>query len=233
MRPFSPAETRRACPGPMKTITPIWITASRKIRRRCALRSIPTCRASRPRTRGREGPSAGRTGSAGRKPRAALGVGWVGSSRRALYEGETKKKGGRGRYKKASSYKHDAIPVTPSRAGCAWGFPPGGPPPPTPPADPENPTWANLNSNPGAQYFWIDRIFVWNPEEKSFAYQLFHTSRPGALDTSFVSSDMINNPRTMNAVYNLGPRLAQGLKWGSEELAGGELNNKQFNDYVP
>ena len=54
----------------------------------------------------------------------------------------------------------------------------------------------------------------------SFPYQLFHTSRPGALDTSFVSSDHINNPRTMNAIYNLGARLEIARKWGSEELAG-------------
>ena len=35
----------------------------------------------------------------------------------------------------------------------------------------------------------------------NFVYQLFHTSRPGSLDTSLVSTDNINNPRTMNAVY--------------------------------
>ena len=37
----------------------------------------------------------------------------------------------------------------------------------------------------------------------------------------------------MNAVYQLGPRLQQARDWGKETLAGGELNNKQFNDYVP
>ena len=63
-------------------------------------------------------------------------------------------------------------------------------------------------------------------------YQLVHTYRPGAMDTSLVSTDNINNPRTMNAVYSLGARLAQALRWGRETLAGGELNNKQFNDYL-
>ena len=37
----------------------------------------------------------------------------------------------------------------------------------------------------------------------------------------------------MNAVYYLGPRMAQAKKWGKETIAGGGLNNKQFNDYVP
>ena len=63
-------------------------------------------------------------------------------------------------------------------------------------------------------------------------YQLLHTSRPGSLDTSLVSTDYINNPRTMNAVYQLGPRLEIGKRWGKETLAGGGLNNRQFNDYV-
>src|SRR5207342_1592441 len=33
-------------------------------------------------------------------------------------------------------------------------------------------------------------------------------------------------------VYQLFPRLLQGKHWGKETLAGGGLNNKQFNDYV-
>mgnify|MGYP002150357034 CR=1 FL=1 len=44
-------------------------------------------------------------------------------------------------------------------------------------------------------------------------YQLVHTSRPGTLDTSLVSTDYINNPRTMNAIYNLGPRLELAKRW--------------------
>src|SRR6185295_19020837 len=63
-------------------------------------------------------------------------------------------------------------------------------------------------------------------------YQLVHTYRPGAMDTSLVSTDNINNPRTMNAVYNVGPRLAIGRRWGRETLAGGERDNKQFNDFT-
>ena len=137
------------------------------------------------------------------------------------------------KYYSDPAYYNDKDLVKPYRVGMSCGFCHVGPNPSNPPTDPENPTWANLNSNPGAQYFWVDRIFVWDPKLESFAYQLFHTSRPGALDTSFVSSDQINNPRTMNALYNLGARLEIGRKWGSEPLAGGELNNKQFNDYVP
>ncbi len=112
------------------------------------------------------------------------------------------------------------------------GFCHVGPSPVKPPADPENPSWANLSSNPGAQYFWVDRVFIWNPQAapSNFIFQLFHTSLPGSLDTSFVSTDNINNPRTMNAVYGLAARLKAAEQW-KETLAGGGLDNKQFDDY--
>lgn len=122
--------------------------------------------------------------------------------------------------------------VRPYRVGMSCGFCHVGPAPSNAPADPENPTWANLNSNPGAQYFWVDRVFIWNPVnvKSNFIFQLFHTSLPGSLDTSFVSTDNINNPRTMNAVYGLPARLQAAKQW-KEKLAGGGLNNKQFNDF--
>jgi hypothetical protein len=122
--------------------------------------------------------------------------------------------------------------VKPYRVGMSCGFCHVGPNPVHPPADPENPQWADLSSNVGAQYMWLDRIFTWDPDETSFVYQLFHTWRPGALDTSLISTDNINNPRTMNAVYALGPRLDLAKRWGKETLAGGGRNNAQFNDYV-
>ncbi len=122
--------------------------------------------------------------------------------------------------------------VRPYRVGMSCGFCHIGPNPVNPPTDPDNPLWANLSSNVGAQYFWTDRIFVWNADSSNFAFQVFHTYRPGTLDTSLISSDNVNNPRTMNAVYLLGPRLEHARRWGKEQLAGGGLNNHQFNDYI-
>lgn len=136
------------------------------------------------------------------------------------------------RYYEDPSYYLSKDLVKPYRVGMSCAFCHVGPNPVKPPDDPEHPQWNNLSSNVGAQYFWIDRIFTWDADESSFPFQLFHTSRPGALDTSLVSTDYINNPRTMNAVYALAPRLQQGQRWGKETLAGGGLDNKQFNDYV-
>ena len=129
------------------------------------------------------------------------------------------------------SYYNDKNLIRPYRVGMSCGFCHVGPSPVKPPEDPESPKWENLNSNPGAQYFWVDRILFWEKDESSFVYQLLHTSLPGTLDTSFISSDYINNPRTMNAVYSIGPRLAPALRWGQEKLAGGGLKNKQFQDF--
>ena len=137
------------------------------------------------------------------------------------------------RYYTDPTYFNDRNLVKPYRVGMSCGFCHVGPNPTNPPADPENPQWANLNSNPGAQYFWIERIFKFNQDQGDFIWQLFHTSYPGALDTSLVSSDQINNPRTMNAIYNLAARLEIGRRWGSEQLEGGSNNNKQFNNYSP
>jgi hypothetical protein len=136
------------------------------------------------------------------------------------------------RYYEDPSYYNARDLVKPYRVGMSCAFCHVGPNPLKPPADPENPKWENLSSNVGAQYFWVDRVFVWDPDPSSYVYQMFHTSRPGSLDTSLVSTDNINNPRTMNAVYGLGARLDQALRTGRETLAGGGLDNKQLNDYV-
>lgn len=130
-----------------------------------------------------------------------------------------------------AKYYNDKSLVRPYRVGMSCGFCHVGPSPVKPPEDPENPNWENINSNPGSQYFWVDRVLFWEKDQANFIYQLIHTSLPGTLDTSFVSTDYINNPRTMNAVYNVGARLKIAERWGEEKLAGGGVNNKQFQHY--
>ena len=139
------------------------------------------------------------------------------------------------KYYNDPTYYFDRDLVRPYRVGMSCGFCHVGPNPIKPPVDPENPKWENLSSNVGAQYFWWDRVFNWRGEdnESSVFYQALHLSRPGSLDTSLVSTDNINNPRTMNAVYYLGPRMGLAKKWGKETTSGGGLRNKQFNDFVP
>lgn len=139
-------------------------------------------------------------------------------------------------------YYNDKDLVRPYRVGMACAFCHVGPSPVRPPKDVENPAWGELASNPGAQFFWVDRIFFWNtrpradaatpaPNEGNFLFQLFHTNPPGALDTSLVSTDYMNNPRTMNAVYETIARLKLATPQGIETLRGGELDNRQFQEF--
>ena len=136
------------------------------------------------------------------------------------------------RYYTDPAYYNDPKLVRPYRVGMSCGFCHVGPSPIHPPADPAHPQWSELNSTVGAQYMWVDRVFIYGADRSNFMYQLVHTYRPGAMDTSLVSTDNINNPRTMNAIYNLGPRLDQALHWGKETIVGPERANKQFNDFV-
>jgi hypothetical protein len=57
------------------------------------------------------------------------------------------------------------------------------------------------------------------------------TPAPGVARHPLISTDNIN-PRTMNAVYPLPPRLPQGKLRGKEMPAGGGLDNRQFNDFA-
>ena len=134
------------------------------------------------------------------------------------------------RYYSDARYYNDPKLVRPYRVGMSCGFCHLGPSPTRPPADPEKPAFANLNSTVGAQYMWVDRLFMWKADPSNYMYQLVSTYRPGAMDTSLVSTDNINNPRTMNAVYLLGDRLGAARKFGRETLAGGGTKNVQFND---
>lgn len=140
------------------------------------------------------------------------------------------------RYYTDPSYYNRKDLVRPYRVGMSCGFCHVGPSPVNPPADPEHPAFANLSSSVGAQYMWVDRLFIHNsnrPEgQKNFMYQLARTFRPGAMDTSLISTDSINNPRTMNAVYDFQARLGLANRLWHEKLANGELNNRQFNDFV-
>jgi hypothetical protein len=136
------------------------------------------------------------------------------------------------RYFSDPGYYNDKDLVRPYRVGMSCGFCHVGPSPTNPPARAAHPEWANLSSTVGAQYMWVDRLFVYSARPDNFMYQLVHTYRPGAMDTSLVSTDNINNPRTMNAIYSLGPRLENALRWGREKMTGGQINNKQFNDFV-
>ena len=69
------------------------------------------------------------------------------------FDDAAKKKWDAKRYYSDASYYNDKNLVRPYRVGMSCGFCHIGPNPVNPPADPENPKWANLNSNRGRAVF--------------------------------------------------------------------------------
>src|SRR5205814_4596116 len=117
-----------------------------------------------------------------------------------------------------------------------------------PPDDPEKPKWENLNDYVGAQYFKVWEVFiprgVSDPENKwesSFVWQLIHSNPQGTLDTSFIATDYLNNPGTMNGVYSLPQLLTRAAPASltdtndpkKEYLACGALDLRRITDGLP
>jgi hypothetical protein len=127
-----------------------------------------------------------------------------------------------------------------------------------PPDNPNEPKWSNLNDYVGAQYFKVWEFFVprlvtgglngqpvqvSGPDETSFVWQLIHSSPQGTLDTSFIATDYLNNPGTMNGVYNFPQRIARaavttlkkpaGYDPMVEYLAGGALDLRNIHEGLP
>jgi hypothetical protein len=139
------------------------------------------------------------------------------------------------RYYTDPSYYNNPKLVRPYRVGMSCGFCHVGPSPVHPPEDPAHPQFADLSSSVGAQYMWVNRLFIVNGNKRegqqNFMYQLVNTYRMGTMDTSLVSTDNINNPRSMNAVYAFMARLGLADRLWHEKLVDGERNNKQFGDF--
>jgi hypothetical protein len=117
-------------------------------------------------------------------------------------------------------YYRDPKLIRPYRVGMACGFCHVGPHPLHPPADAEHPDWLNLSSNIGNQYLKPAGIFVLPGNEDNFLFQIVNSMPPGTIDTSALASDNLNNPRNMNAIYDVGTRIAIAAH---EKLAGGNL----------
>ncbi len=131
------------------------------------------------------------------------------------------------RYYTDPDYYNDPNLVRPYRVGMSCGMCHVGPSPIHPPADPSNPEYKNLSSTVGAQYLWFGRLFAYRADPTNFAHQVMNSYAPGTTETSIVSTDYIDNPRSNNAIYNLAARMGIAKRWGKETLKGGELNNKQ------
>ena len=75
-----------------------------------------------------------------------------------------------------------------------------------PPKDPAHPKWENLSGTVGNQYGRFAQILGSGMALNTIEYQIFAHSRPGAVDTSAIPNDQVNNAGTMNALINLAKR---------------------------
>ncbi len=82
--------------------------------------------------------------------------------------------------------------------------------PTNPPADVNNPKWENLASAIGNQYISEGRVFAPNVKEGGFFWEMLKAQPRGTSDTSRIATDHINNPNTINAIFELGARAAAG-----------------------
>ena len=114
--------------------------------------------------------------------------------------------------------------IRPYRVGMSCAFCHISHHPSHPPADPENPEFKNLSGTIGAQYFWFGRIFGSNVRQDDIIWHILDSEQPGAVDTSLLPTDYIDNPRAMNAVFDLVARLQAGERWAVEKMTGGALN---------
>ncbi len=111
------------------------------------------------------------------------------------------------KYRGDEQYYTDPTLVRPYRVGMACALCHASPHPLNPPANVEAPQWANLSSSIGAQYFRTRAVFGNLLSPDNFVYHLLDSQPPGTIDTSLVASDNINNPNTMNAIWDVGARL--------------------------
>lgn len=118
----------------------------------------------------------------------------------------------------------------PYRVGMACSFCHVGADPVNPPSDPNEPEFANLSDYVGQHYLKIWEVFAHNLGPDNFIKQILMTNPAGSLDTAFIATDYLNNPGTMNAVYNLAPpgRVAVAFP---EKISGGALDLKNL-EYV-
>jgi hypothetical protein len=136
------------------------------------------------------------------------------------FKGDAIKKWDANRYYNDPDYAVDSKLIRPYRIGISCGSCHIAFNPCDPPADPENPKWPNLASAIGNQYIREGAVFSHNVKEGGFFAEMLKAQPPGTSDTSRIATDNINNSNTINAIFLLGARVAEGEE---ETLAGQTL----------
>ncbi len=88
-----------------------------------------------------------------------------------------------------------------------------------PPKDNENPKWENIVGALGNQYLREGQLFGSTIPDEDFRKQIINSQPPGTSDTSRIATDHIDNPNTINAIFNLAdrPRYEEVMNDGTKE----------------
>ncbi|HKT97964.1 MAG TPA: hypothetical protein VJS30_15745, partial [Paraburkholderia sp.] len=106
-----------------------------------------------------------------------------------------------------AAFHADPLLVRPFRVSMACSFCHVGPHPLAPPKDLEHPEWGEMSSMIGNQYWLPSNAFTNLKKPESFLWQFVASQQPGTIDTSLVATDHINNPNTINAIFEVNARL--------------------------
>jgi hypothetical protein len=92
--------------------------------------------------------------------------------------------------------------------------------PEKPPADPVRPEWENLAGLLGNVYFQEGPLFAWMLDfgQDAFYTEYLNAQPPGTSDTSRIATDDLDNPGAINALFEVGARLAEAAE---EEMPNG------------
>jgi hypothetical protein len=123
------------------------------------------------------------------------------------------------------NYYDDPKLERPYVVGMSCSFCHVGADPVNPPADPNEAEYANLSDYVGQHYLKVSEVFGHDLGTNNFIKQLLLTNRPGTLDTSFIATDYLNNPGTMNGIYEIPGRMSAAYP---EKVAGGALDLKNL-----
>ena len=131
------------------------------------------------------------------------------------------------RYYNEPGYYTNINLVRPYVVGMSCSFCHVGADPTNPPADPDEPEYGNLNDYVGQHYFKVWEVFGNGLPENNFVWQLLHSNPAGTLDTAFIATDYLNNPGTMNGIFNVAARMNIAVP---EHVIGGALALKNVTD---
>ncbi len=131
------------------------------------------------------------------------------------------------RYFDDPTYYNDRNLVRPYMVGMSCSFCHTGPDPVSPPANPAEPEYANLNDYVGQHFLKVWEVFGVGMTDDNFVYQILKSNPPGTLDTSFIATDYLNNPGTMNGIFEINGRLRAAV---AERVTGGALDLRGVTD---